>query len=609
MNRQYSYLRRNQVIGRSGPGSIFVTHENITVVITGLRDWWNQIRVPGPDDAGKKELRLKVLEANELKDSSLELEFQVNRFIQPPVIELDSNGEPADTAWFIPAARFPLWEYCPFSSCGALVKNPSAEDPNPRRCPVCKESGGRWRQLQQVPLIACCPEGHLDEIDWPTVAHPQGLCGNPMLKYREPGSAQSPTVSCKSCSTRVTLRPTGDGYQFSFPCSGVRAWLPETRPQRCTHQMLAFLRTSTGVYFPDVRSSLHLPPPKGYSEHVLKLISHSPATKKLVAFRSADFHQVIHESVREVYPEITFDETLRHIERARQGIEDIVRLGKSTEVDALKSPERGRAMFGGLPILDPEMKNLGTYNTEISPAIENFAAVVAVHRLAETRVLAGFTRVEPPRRGRQARQALEELWGYVPESHEAATSWLPATRVFGEGIFLEMHEDKIQSWSQKNVHNFQTHIFNDYQLEPAAVMVHTFAHLLINAASVECGYPVASIRDRIYFEDGIFGLLIYTAAGDSVGTMGGLVELANPGRLEPLIHRALSAGSWCALDPICNAASSEEFEGNEGACHQCCYLPETSCEWFNYGLDRATLFGNRASTVGFFESQLAERHN
>ena len=115
--------------------------------------------------------------------------------------------------------------------------------------------------------------------------------------------------------------------------------------------------------------------------------------------------------------------------------------------------------------------------------------------------------------------------------------------------------------------------------------------------SLECGYPTASIRDRIYDEEGVLGLLIYTAAGDSVGTMGGLVELARPGKLEHVLEKALVNGHWCGLDPICISPLDHDIENTPGACHQCCFLPETSCEWFNHALDRATLIG-RNEIVG-----------
>ena len=35
------------------------------------------------------------------------------------------------------------------------------------------------------------------------------------------------------------------------------------------------------------------------------------------------------------------------------------------------------------------------------------------------------------------------------------------------------------------------------------------------------------------------GILIYTAAGDAEGTLGGLVRMGKPGRLEPLLSRRL----------------------------------------------------------------------
>ena len=89
------------------------------------------------------------------------------------------------------------------------------------------------------------------------------------------------------------------------------------------------------------------------------------------------------------------------------------------------------------------------------------------------------------------------------------------------------------------------------------------------------------------------GLLIYTAAGDSEGTLGGLVRLGRSERLGPVMQRALGRASWCSADPVC----SEQLGGqgsqraNLAACHACILLPETSCETINQGLDRAVVVG------------------
>lgn len=61
------------------------------------------------------------------------------------------------------------------------------------------------------------------------------------------------------------------------------------------------------------------------------------------------------------------------------------------------------------------------------------------------------------------------------------------------------------------------------------LLLHTISHLLIKQLSFECGYSIASLKERIYCSDEsdgkvMAGLLIYTASGDSEGTMGGLVR-------------------------------------------------------------------------------------
>jgi hypothetical protein len=45
------------------------------------------------------------------------------------------------------------------------------------------------------------------------------------------------------------------------------------------------------------------------------------------------------------------------------------------------------------------------------------------------------------------------------------------------------------------------------------------------------------------------GILIYTAASDSEGTLGGLVHLGQPGTLGRQLSQGLEA--MCASDPLC----------------------------------------------------------
>ena len=106
------------------------------------------------------------------------------------------------------------------------------------------------------------------------------------------------------------------------------------------------------------------------------------------------------------------------------------------------------------------------------------------------------------------------------------------------------------------------------------------------------------------------GILIYTAAGDAEGTMGGLVRMGQPDRLENVIRRALDKARWCSTDPICIESRGQGPDNcNLAACHSCELVPETSCEEQNRLLDRGVVVGTIDNPeLGFFSpGTFAER--
>lgn len=125
-------------------------------------------------------------------------------------------------------------------------------------------------------------------------------------------------------------------------------------------------------------------------------------------------------------------------------------------------------------------------------------------------------------------------------------------------------------------------------------MLHTFSHLLIRELALECGYNAASIRERIYASsDGdtpMAGVLLYTAAPDSDGTLGGLIELGKPGNLGRVMEQALRRATVCSSDPLCSEHDPEKDRSLHAAsCHACAFVAETSCERANRYLDRSLL--------------------
>lgn len=138
-------------------------------------------------------------------------------------------------------------------------------------------------------------------------------------------------------------------------------------------------------------------------------------------------------------------------------------------------------------------------------------------------------------------------------------------------------------------------------------MIHTFAHLLMNQLSFECGYGSSSIRERLYCERcgeslQMKGVLIYTASGDAEGSLGGLVRQGEPGRLEDTIVSAIENARWCSSDPICIQSEGQGPDScNLAACHNCALLPETCCEMGNRLLDRGLVVGTLDNAeIGFF---------
>jgi hypothetical protein len=243
--------------------------------------------------------------------------------------------------------------------------------------------------------------------------------------------------------------------------------------------------------------------------------------------------------------------------------------------------------------------------------------VLLLERLREVNALLGFTRVESPEEG-----AGDEAAPRAPLGR-SAPSWVPATQVHGEGIFIRFDSAILQTWADKAAvkaaderlrqgHRGWRHKRN---LDPEEgypgiryVMLHTLTHMLIRELALECGYNAASIRERIYadVEDGNdqAGFLIYTAAADSDGTLGGLVELGKPENLGRLLRQALERAHICASDPLCSEHDPSKDQSLHGAaCHACSFVSETSCERGNRHLDRSLVVPTLENPdAAFFET-------
>ena len=590
----YTPVRRNHIVGPAGVGSVLLTRSGVTALMCGLPVWLDKAPARGSEEAEKRTDRVNLLRSLELHDSAAEATLGVSRFINPPVVD-DSPRH--GVTWLLPAIRFPLAEYCRNSQCQRLGFA-SSESPSVTKCPDCE--GKQWNRRQQVPIVRICPSGHLDEVDFFGLIHGDNPCSDQVrLKYRAGDNVTSPEITCLDCGVKRRVDAKEPG-----PCSGARPWLPNSPPDICDKQMTISDRSSTSVYFPDVRSYIHIPAVGGLRDTVLRWLEQDQSAHPLLEVAGDAGLDPLLKLARPYFPDLTTESLRAHVLHIREPAP----LGENSaeELKALTSEVRSQPTSDGPPVLDVETIPATAFRQLLIGQGKPISRIVAVHRLAETRALVGFSRVTPPSRTEADARGFQLLWGQ-PQGAKAEQDWLPGMRVYGEGILLELDSLRVSTWAHHARLHMDPVMLNGERLSVEFQLAHTLAHLLMNAAATQCGYPIASLHDRVYHVDGRTALLVYTGGGDVMGTMGGLVELAQPGLLEPLLETAIANGRWCGLDPVCLNPMQHIQADVAGACHQCCLLPETSCGWWNSGLDRATLIG-RGELVGYLDLQPDESH-
>ncbi len=409
-------------------------------------------------------------------------------------------------------------------------------------------------------------------------------------------------------------------HRMGCDCAGLRPWLGEwENPKGCGEFLQVVQRGASNTYFPHVVSSIYLPLwAEDAASGVVKALEDprvwGPLSSGLVDGKiSADRCDMV-ASMRNLDPE----ELRVAAQRKLDGIPGASTLRSQSEEDFRRSEYEALKNERGAPQSDLLVKraSLEEYDSAVAA---RFSHLALVHKLRETRALAGFTRILPPD-GNLASDRLREL------KRDPRIDWLPATIVRGEGIFFEFDAERLDAWIAAtpaiaerigglSAHYNERRIKNGQEQRPIHAkfaLMHTFAHVLINQLAFECGYGSASLRERIYceFTDAehpMSGVLIYTASGDSEGSMGGLVRQGQPGTFENIVLRAIQRAAWCSSDPVCiESAGQGADNSNLAACHGCALLPETSCEEGNRLLDRAMLTGTPLNPeIGFFSSLLS----
>lgn len=565
-------------------------------------------------------------------------------------------------------ARFPEWYFCPrcrrFQPLSEWVKEYKYSTKNARfvendpymvkhvRCSKC------YQDLVVARLVVVCGQGHIDDFPWVKWVHaknmigPKSICDNPKLKFKTSASSSAGleglTISCETCGCKATLKDafTKDelkrldektGYKYGFQCTGRHPWKNVKEP--CGEYPHVLQRGGSSVYFPISVSSLVIPP---YSSKLTSMVQSSsnfsdlkkaitesiktitglgmPVTQEM---KSGIVAQKISEFAKRIALEIgkKEDQVKPILERRWSGSDDEGYTTNSVRYRA----EEYVALNGEVALPDKNGEFVSEETNISDYGIPFVKSISLIHKVREVQALIGFSRLEPVDGENNAPGGKIK----AVQIKENDTRWYPGYDVRGEGIFIEFDEDSINRWRdsneivEKRVNQLNDNYAKSYygekrprQITSKFLLLHTISHLLMKQLSFECGYSIASIKERIYCSEpsegkSMAGILIYTASGDSEGTMGGLVRQGRSDTFPAIFKKAMEEAITCSNDPVCSLSMGQGRDSlNLSACYSCCLVPETSCEEFNVFLDRAVVIGTFENRdLGFYSSYVYSMDN
>lgn len=604
-------MRRSALIGPWGVGAIVPFPNDEALMIAGLDAW-----------------RYQDEHSFVIVDERLTKRLGVKELRWPPDFR-EKNADPMNCNLTIPTVRFPRWYYCPF--CGSMTKTTYYRETQPicdqyqwKNGRVC--TPGRFKR-KMIPerFVVICPEGHIDDFPVEKWVHSKGdyTYDENTCRIRRSTGGSSSNLSgvyyectCGAKRSLTGAMSKGALARIGYRCHSSKPWLGLEGDELCNadpNEVKVVLRGATNVWFADTRSSILIPSDDTAEKSIIKGIVKD------------NFEQINASRVDGKINRVLTDFLAKqnHVDKDQLYQAFVNEANKSEgEIEITPDMSEDEYRLQEYKVLTKSSGNDLEEFHSINYPIEHyniavrkfFKSISLVPKLKETRAFVGFSRLDAPNKS-------------IPESKKELRlgngDWLPAIEVFGEGIFIEFNEEQITRWAEmpsvksriaalnNSYHKAKFGADDNGELRPEYVLIHTFAHLLINQLSFDCGYGSSSIRERIYCEKTsnnlkMCGVLLYTASGDSEGSLGGLVRQGETGRIEDTIKSALENASWCTSDPVCIQSLGQGPESlNLAACHNCTLLPETCCEVGNRLLDRGVVIGTlKDKSIGYFTEML-----
>lgn len=598
-------VRPSAIMYNAGVGAL-VDLPNMSVVVKGLDDW-DLTHAESVDEP-----RLLAAVRHFAGD-------QVQAINSPPHLPEGERDPFGDwTRVGVPVAPFPRWLRCTKKTCRRLGRMDSGEfeldfkpvntDKTLFRHRNCLSGSGRTNSRAiTARFVLVCPDGHLDDFPYDMFIHgPGGTCGSPRYRMDDRGQTLGPDVivRCEQCDKyRSMFGAFGPAAESVLPaCRGRNPQLGSFEAGGCDAPTRAMVLGASNMWFAQNLSSLYIPDPGGdlptlVRDHWEDL--HDAQTER-------DIEQFLRFAKPAGFDGFDAADVLAAVQERRTPSK-----AASAQPD-LKKPEWDAFTAAGQG-LAPGGSSDFRLRPVPAPNLPGLASVILVERLREAKAFVGFTRIGPYDPEDPGNINLGKISNHRP-------TWVPGTDQRGEGIFLRLDEEAVAEWTERAVgagtldalyaanrdRNRLLGRPDDHGwIGDRGVLLHTLSHVIVRQLALDCGYSSASLSERIYYgtpDDPQAGILIYTTAADTEGTLGGLVALGKTPNLTRVLRAALENARRCSGDPLCSEhmPSAETGAINGAGCHLCCFASETTCEFNNRFLDRRVLADVGDAALPFF---------
>jgi hypothetical protein len=586
--QEYTPVRFSHLTAYSSIGAIVRGAEDKLMTIADTRYWTDR----------SKKVSAEIIPYVTRISMALNIDKELR---MPPIAKETEKGEIDGS--YLPAVLFPTYAVC--KKCGFLYINPWRKQNKTFNdkvlCEKCESL------LEQVTWCAVSGKGYLDDVPWHFVCHENTKTNckvdfnTTYLKF-DTNNNGGRIIKCTKCDSfnfyenkKITI------------INKQQPWIYDESPKLDEDNLVEILEVnSPGVYLPKRVNALVIPPESRISKTSVidKLYNNSKLCReidniKIPLIKKGAIKKVATRfrcSVEEI------KDALEQINNGYPFFEDHIIVGELFEdeykaflkpLDNMEDDEDFVTDHKTAQWHDLEKINL---SDELLAIVKMIDKQIIARRLREIQVFKGFYRRS------------QDDDNLVPPDIIGKSSWLPAIELFGEGLFFTLDENILSKWEKipsikkradqiaKRYQKSEVKIHPEFVITPRFLLLHTLSHILIRELESTAGYPAASLKERIYCsrDKKMAGILIYTVVADIVGTLGGIIESAEPKKFLSILDGVFKHAQWCSLDPVC---TEHEGQGpgwlNRAACHACSLIPEPSCEYNNIFLDRVFIKGSK----------------